>query len=297
MPSEAEAQLLARGSVAQRLAGFEGEGDALLRFALAAEGEKCFALEVEKVLLADERAGSDAAAGKDVRGPASNFLVVFGGVAGFAHQKDARFKRGERGSAGSGDLRARLRRGVAGLGERSGLRLGVEQQALAVHGDAVGGREQAERARFGCGGGDFGHGDGFERALERGGQLGGLGEARRRIFGIGRRERGGSVEGAQQHFFGAAARGDQADAGFDEAHVGFSMGLAARGVQTDLRSAAEGEAEGRGDDGARAELDGRGHLLEVVDDAGQLVPLAFLRGEQELHEVGADGEVVAVAAR
>ena len=28
---------------------------------------------------------------------------------------------------------------------------------------------------------------------------------------------------------------------------------------------------------------------------GQLVPLAFLRGEQELHEVGADGEVVAVA--
>ena len=113
--------------------------------------------------------------------------------------------------------------------------------------------------------------------------------------GIGRCERGGCVEGAEEHLFCAAAGGDESDAGFDEAHVGFSVRLAARGVQADFRAAAEGEAEGRGDDRARAEFDGRGHLLEVVNDAGQLVPLAFLRGEKELHEVGADGEVFAVA--
>ena len=69
-----------------------------------------------------------------------------------------------------------------------------------------------------------------------------------------------------KHFLGAAAGGDEADAGFDEAHVGFGVGLAARGVQADLRAAAEGEAEGRGDDRARAEFDGRGHLLEAVND-------------------------------
>ena len=73
------------------------------------------------------------------------------------------------------------------------------------------------------------------------------------------------------------------------------MGLAARGVQADLRAAAESEAEGRGDHRPRAEFDGRGHLLEAADDGGHFVPLAFLRGKQELHQVGADGEVVAVA--
>ena len=130
------------------------------------------------------------------------------------------------------------------------------------------GREQAEGARFGGGGGDLGHGDGFEGALEGGLHLGGLGKARGRIFGIGRGEGGGCVDGAEKHLFGAAAGGDEADAGFDQAHVSFGVGLAARGVEADLRAAAEGEAEGRGDDGARAEFDGCGHLLEAVDDGG-----------------------------
>ena len=123
-----------------------------------------------------------------------------------------------------------------------------------------------------------------------------MGEARGRVAGVGRGQGGGGIDGAQQHFFGAAAAGDEADAGFDEADVGFSVGLAARGVEADFRAAAEGHAEGRDDDGARAELDGRGHLLEAAYDGGvQLFPLAFLRGEQKLQQVGADGEVVAVA--
>ena len=65
-----------KNSIAQRLAGFEGEGDALLGFALAAEGEEGFALEIEEILLGDEGAGRDAAAGENVCGPAGDFLVV-----------------------------------------------------------------------------------------------------------------------------------------------------------------------------------------------------------------------------
>ena len=113
MLGETEPQLRAAAkSIPQRLAGFEGEGDALLRFALAAEGEKCLALEVEKILLGDERAGRDAAAGKNVRGPASDFLIVLGGVAGLAHEINAGFHGSQRGHAGSGDD-ARLRSGYS----------------------------------------------------------------------------------------------------------------------------------------------------------------------------------------
>ena len=114
-------------------------------------------------------------------------------------------------------------------------------------------------------------------------------------FGIGRRDGGGCIDGAQQHFLGPAAAGDEADAGFDQADVGFGVGLAARGVQAHLGAAAEGHAEGRDDDGTRTELDELGHLLEGADGSVDLVPLAFLRGEEKLHEVGADAEVVAVA--
>ena len=44
--------------------------------ALATEREKGLALEIENILLADESARRDAAPGKNVRDPASDFLVV-----------------------------------------------------------------------------------------------------------------------------------------------------------------------------------------------------------------------------
>ncbi len=43
------------------------------------------------------------------------------------------------------------------------------------------------------------------------------------------------------------------------------MGLAGGGVEGDFDSAAEAHAIGRDDDGARAELDGLGHVLEGAD--------------------------------
>src|ERR1035437_5666592 len=60
-------------SISQGLAGFQGEGDALLRFWLAAEGEEGFALQVQNVLFADQGSRRDAAAGEKVSGPASDF--------------------------------------------------------------------------------------------------------------------------------------------------------------------------------------------------------------------------------
>src|ERR1700728_2039750 len=53
-----EIPVFAGGSVSQRFAGLQSICNALLSFALAAEGEKGFALEVKQVLFIDERAGS-----------------------------------------------------------------------------------------------------------------------------------------------------------------------------------------------------------------------------------------------
>src|ERR1035437_1385651 len=166
-------------SISQRLAGFQGEGDALLRFWLAAEGEEGFALEVEDVLLADQGSRRDAAAGENVGRPAGYFLVVLGCVAGLTHEKDTGLEGGQGRCAGRGNLRARLRSRVACRGQCCCLGLGVEEQPLAVEGNAVGGRKQAERARFGGRGGDLGQGDGFKGATERRGQLRRLSKARR----------------------------------------------------------------------------------------------------------------------
>src|SRR5579864_2869655 len=64
--------------VAEGLAGFQGVGDALLSFLLAAEADEGFALEVEQVLLADELGLGERAARENVREFARDVRVVFG---------------------------------------------------------------------------------------------------------------------------------------------------------------------------------------------------------------------------
>ena len=71
--------------------------------------------------------------------------------------------------------------------------------------------------------------------------------------------------GANRHLLGAAARGDQADARFDQAHVGFGRGLNARAVQADFAAAAEGQALRRDDDGLARVLEGQVGVLEAAD--------------------------------
>jgi hypothetical protein len=73
----------------------------------------------------------------------------------------------------------------------------------------------------------------------------------------------------------------------------FCMGLAASGVQADFSASAESKPKGRSHDRARAEFDGCGHLLEVRSRQASFVPFAFLRGKQQLHQVGAYAEVFA----
>ncbi len=164
----------------------------------------------------------------------------------------------------------------------------VGDEAVAVHGDGVGGAEEAEGAGFGGAGGDGGFGDGLEVFLE------GFEDFYAFAAGVGA-DAGAGFDGAEEHLFAAAAAGDEADAGLDEAHVELGVGLAGGGVEGDLGAAAEAHAVGRDDDGARAELDGLGHVLEGADGEVDFVPLLVLDGEEELHEVGADGEVGGVA--
>src|SRR5579863_7351912 len=89
--------------IPQRLSGLEGEGDALLSFALAAEGDEGLALEVQQILLADESACSDPAAAENVGRPSRDLLIVLGSVACLAHQENSRFERGQRRCAGCGN--------------------------------------------------------------------------------------------------------------------------------------------------------------------------------------------------
>ena len=48
----------------------------------------------------------------------------------------------------------------------------------------------------------------------------------------------GPLVGADHHFLGATAAGDQSDSGFDESHVGFRRGVDTRPVKRDFAPAA-----------------------------------------------------------
>ena len=194
--------------------------------------QKDFELEVEKVLLADERAGRDAAAGENIGDGAGDFLIVLAGVAGFAHQEDASFHGGQCGDAGSGHgarLRRRcnrtsaMARALALASSSSRSRLRVMRSADASRPRLRASTAEVETLAMAMS---------FEAIAESGGHLSRLGEARGRILWVGRCERGCGIDGAQQHLFRTAAGGDEADARFDEADVGFGVGLAARCVES-----------------------------------------------------------------
>ena len=90
--------------------------------------------------------------------------------------------------------------------------------------------------------------------------------------------------------------GNQADARLHQAHVRFGGRLRARGVQHELAAAAERHPERRGHDRLRRVLDRHARVLEAADGRVELVPLAFLRGEQHQHQIRADAEVLALVA-
>src|SRR5215469_486459 len=123
-------------SIAERFAGFEGVGDALLSFAFAAEGDEGFAFEVEDVLLGDGLRRGERAASEDIREFARDERVVVGDVFAAQHLVDGELRGGEHFFAEDANLRRRGRM-ITGVehGER-GL-FGVGDKTVAIHGDEV----------------------------------------------------------------------------------------------------------------------------------------------------------------
>ena len=213
---------------------------------------------------------------------------MVGDVLAFAHGPDGELEGGEDRFAGGGNVGTRERGGVAGVGEGAGACFASVMRRSRFVGDVVGGAQEAQVPGLGGGGRDGGLGDGLEVLLD------GFEYFDAFTAGVGT-DAGAGFDAAEKHLLAASAAGDEADAGFDEAHVELGVGLARGGVERYLDAAAEAHAVGRDDDGARAELDGLRHVLEGADGHLDLVPLLFLDGEEELHEVGADGEVGGVA--
>ena len=105
-----------------------------------------------------------------------------------------------------------------------------------------------------------------------------------------------AVDRARQHLLRAAAAGNQADADFDQADVALGRRLHAVAVQRDLAAAAERQPGGRDDDRHVGVAQRQRRALERADHQVDLVPVAFLRFEQQQHQVGAGGEVRRVVA-
>jgi hypothetical protein len=103
------------------------------------------------------------------------------------------------------------------------------------------------------------------------------------------------VQRPQQHFLAAASGGHHADARLHQSHVQLGVGVPARAVDGDFGSAAQAERVRGHHHRTRAEFDGRRHALECPDGEIDVVPLLFLRAQQQLHQVGADGEVLRIA--
>src|SRR5579871_3518721 len=81
-------------SVPQRLSCLEGMRDALLRLALAAQGNERFALQIQKILLADELRRGELAAGQNVPQLARDLGVIFGNISAAQHHVHRQLGRG-----------------------------------------------------------------------------------------------------------------------------------------------------------------------------------------------------------
>ena len=249
--------------------------------ALAAQAHERFPFEVEQILLADLRRVGEVAAGHDAGDLPRDQRIVIADPSTAQCQVDAQIEGGALALASHPDRHAAGRRPVpvGDPGEHSGL--GVSQQPLAVHRDAVDLAQEAEPARIGGAGRDRAECDRLECPLQ----------PRQRV-GAGSR----GVEGADRQLLGPAPGRDQPDADLDLTHIRLGRRLYAIGMQRQLASAAQGET-GRGDDH-------RGRRVAQADDGAlesahheiEVVPVALLRLKQHHHQIGAGAEVRGVVA-
>ena len=139
---------------------------------------------------------------------------------------DGALERGAAAGAGQAVF-GRLRRLVA-LGQCQHALLGVDQQAVAVHGDAVASARRKCSA-IACAA------DLLTSAVEMiSNALATAGIGPRGSFGLGLP--------ARQQLLAAAPAGQQADADLDQAHIGLGMRLHRAAMQQDLAAAAQRHA-------------------------------------------------------
>ena len=107
---------------------------------------------------------------------------------------------------------------------------------------------------------------------------------------------GAAVVGAQRHLLGAAAAGQQADARLDQAHVRLGRGADARAVQAISQPPPRVRPKGATTTGMSAYLSAMLAFWNWRIDEVELVPLLLLHRQEHQHQVGADGELLALVA-
>src|SRR3954468_5552128 len=181
----------------------------------------------------------------------------------------------------------RHRRAVALLDQLERATLRVTEQALSIHGDQIRLREKPEISRFDGRGGHLCHGNGFEILLYRFHQLD-------RFAPTCRTNTRGSIYRTQQHLLTSTAARQQPNPNLYQTHVQLSVRLTRGGMQSDLSSSSKTHPEWRDNNRLRTELDGLCHALEAADCNIDFVPVTFLNGHEQQHDVGADGEMLCV---
>ncbi len=121
-------------SIPQRLPRLQRKLNSLHCFFGGDEGEECFALEVEEVLLADGLRGGEVAAAHDEGEFFGYEFVVGADVTASEHGIDAGVKCAERGATEHCDVGALRGHGVAGMAEgKHGIFCFGDEAALIEH--------------------------------------------------------------------------------------------------------------------------------------------------------------------
>src|SRR2546423_58962 len=144
-------------------------GDAFLGSFFATERDESLAFQIENVLLAHQLWTSYRPAGQNAGELSCDVRVVLRGISATHEKMDGQFGRRKKLLPEHFDLsslRAFLPacrwRLVTTAGESQGSFLGIGDETLAIHSDAVFAPEKSQFAALFCAGADFGHGNGLK---------------------------------------------------------------------------------------------------------------------------------------
>src|SRR5262245_55264218 len=269
--------------IPKRLACLQHVRDALLRGFRPAQTDEGFALEVEQILLAHPRRARQVAAAHHRGDLQPDQRVVVRDVAAALHHVDSELELGQGGLAERENVLPRLRRDITFGGQSQDGPLRLFDHAFVIHHDAILSPHQSPVLRLDGARGDLAHSRQFEVVFKN-----------LELIGAGRRlDHFGSAHG---HLLRPASAGDQSDADFDQADVGFGGADGAVAVQNHFAAAAERQVVRRDDHRLRRIAQAHGRVLKLLNGHRQLVPLALLRRKQDHHNVRAGRKILALVA-